>query len=462
MARRLRTVAAGLLSLALGAVAPPAPAAPTQPDLTTRAERAALDLSAYTVRDPKAGYFDVAARRAWLRDVTSPILRQETERLALGMSCRAAMEQPVLNTAFALPSFYLHPETWDLASEPFFTFEDTVSHLAGHYVVTGDPYFADCLIDYLDRWAREDGFMNFVFDGDRLQAWFAVESSLFAAGFAVMAVEPHAETARPAALRRVLDWLNRAAQRHLSFRTDGASCCNNHFYRRALYATVIGILTGDDGLFRYGVSAVYSALQEAGPDGSLPREMKRQSRKIHYQNFATMYLVTIMQLVARQGYPIFDLRVDGRTIHDVVGFTLDILSDPISFQEKTGVVQNLWFMEDPQYFGWMEIYGARFPSQRISRFLRQRRPIYNRSAGGYLTLYLYRPSADEEETEVATLASGSFRFNEEYCEKHPKWRDERDTSWRIACESRLHGLRMGLDAESGVPDSLLDDPEPGR
>lgn len=426
-------------------------------NLVSPEDREDFDLSAYTVTDPGAGYFDVRERRAWLEQQESPLIRQEIEKLKLGSSCKSLVDLPVLNDRFALPGFYPQPESWRLASEPFFKFEDSVSKLAGRYVVTGDQYYVDCMVDFLKRWAEEGGFMNFEYKPIRPQAWFAVEASLFAAGFSYSVVREDARATRPEDAQIVEDWLKAASKRHAGFHTIALSCCNNHFYRRGVHATVIGIATDDDDLLRFGVSAIYSALHEMNPDGSLPREMLRGSRRIHYQNYAALYLVFIAELLERQGYPIYDLTVDGRSLHTIVDYTLDALDDPAAYERELGETQDLWFMDDPQYFAWLEVYGARFPSDRIDRIVRSRRPIYNRSAGGYVTLYFYQPSATEQETEIATLADRSFRIRNDYCAKHPQWRENRDTAWRVQCEQRLHELQEGKNADLGVPDPKLID-----
>ncbi len=425
--------------------------------LVTPEDRAAFDLSGYTVTDPSAGYFDVAERRRWLQQQDSALIRQEIEKLRIGSSCRSLKDLPVLNDRFALPGFYPQPDSWRLAAEPFFKFEDAVSKLAGRYVVTGDPYYADCIADFLGRWADEEGFLHFEYKPITPQAWFAVESSLFAAGFSYAIVRQEIRGSRPAAAAKIEDWLKAASKRHAGFHTVALSCCNNHFYRRGLHASVIGIATDDDELLRFGVSAIYSALHEMNPDGSLPREMLRGSRRIHYQNYATLYLVFIAELLERQGYPIYEMEVDGQSLHTLVDYTLDALDDPEAYEAELGEAQDLWFMDDPQYFAWMELYGARFPSDRVDRIVRTRRPIYNRSAGGFMTLYFYHPDASEQETEIATLADRSFRLRDDYCAKHPQWRDRRDTAWRVKCEQRLHELQEGKNAELGVPDPKLID-----
>lgn len=64
-----------------------------------------------------------------------------------------------------------------------------------------------------------------------------------------------------AVIAEIDKWMVMVAKRHMSYKggADG-SCCNNHFYRRAVYAAIIGVLNKDDDLFRFGISAIYSAL----------------------------------------------------------------------------------------------------------------------------------------------------------------------------------------------------------
>jgi poly(beta-D-mannuronate) lyase len=43
----------------------------------------------------------------------------------------------------------------------------------------------------------------------------------------------------------------------------------------------------------------------------------------------------------------------------------------------------------------MEIYLSRFADPRIERWLTPHRPAFNRSAGGYLTLFFWDPDRHE-------------------------------------------------------------------
>jgi poly(beta-D-mannuronate) lyase len=376
------------MALAAAVVVLPPPA--VAQDLFTVEERQALDLDRYVVVDPSAGYFDVAARQAWLQATGEPILRHAIDRLRIEVGCRDKLAMPVIDHELRLPSFYEDQEAWREAIRPLFAFEDAVSHLAGAFVATGDRYFADCLLNLLGKWAAADALTEFHYTPEEPQAWFNVEDMLFAAGLAYAVVRDQVP-GRAADKLRIDAWLERAARNHLAIPGGPSSCCNNHFYRRALYATVIGIMGADDDLFRVGVKALMSALHEMGPSGELPREMAREGRAVHYQNYALLYLVPIAQLIERQGYAAYELRIDGRSLRDAVAFAMDILENPAEVADLVSPDQELGFIEDDQYFAWMEIYLSRFADPRLERWIAPRRPLYSRSAGGHLTLFFWDP-----------------------------------------------------------------------
>ncbi|MGQ7249846.1 alginate lyase family protein [Halomonas sp. V046] len=361
----------------------------------TLEERGELDLSAYRVTDTDASYFDVEARMSELGGTDNSILLQERDKLENGPSCQQLLSLAPITTRLRIPGYYPSPKEWELASEPLFQFEDSVSMLAGSYVATGDDYYAECLVSFLDRWAQDDALTDFHYDPMEPQAWFATESMIFAAGMAYSLVRPDID-GQQEERQRIETWLNDLAHKHVAIPGQpGNSCCNNHFYRRALYASIIGVVTEDDELFRFGVSAIYSALSDMTDEGAFPLEVARGRRATHYQNYALLYLITNMQVIARQGYSIFDLEVNGHRIHDAVDFALTIFEDPTQLGDMAPHEQYTGFLKDNQYFAWMEIYQRRFDEPRISDFLAQVRPVYNRSAGGYATLYFMQPDAQD-------------------------------------------------------------------
>ncbi|WP_295038823.1 alginate lyase family protein [Salinicola sp.] len=413
-----------VLLLGLAAIGPPPSTQaaeathdkPSQPSQTSQAsrtmsyaERQKLDLSEYMVTDPEASYFDVQARMALLKRTDNDLLQYNRDQLMHGPSCRQELSKPTLDSVIRIPGYYPQPKAWELASEPLFDFEDTVSNLAGAYVASGDYYYADCLVRFLDKWATHDALSRFYYDRLEPQGWYSTESMMFAAAMAYSIVRPVVADKHPEAIERINHWLNALAHKHSAIQGGEPSCCNNHFYRRALYASMIGVLTNDDELFQFGISAIYSALHDLTPRGALPHEMARGRRASHYQNYALLYLVNIMQVAYRQGYDLFDFEYRGHTLDDAVQFALDTFDDPAALGNLATHAQYYGFLDDEQYLAWMEIYLSHRDDDRVAHYVSQKRPVDNRSAGGYVTFYFMDPQAqpralpEPERTELAAF-----------------------------------------------------------
>jgi poly(beta-D-mannuronate) lyase len=342
-----------------------------------------FDLAAYRVTDRDGGLFDVHARAALLQTTGDPTLRQAIEA-ALAAPCEFTDPSTVTYVG-QIPRFYHDRDAWWEATRDLHAIETEVARLAAVFLASGDRAHADRLVDLFATWADEDALTRFRYTPDEPQAWYTLEATLFAIGLSYAVVRPFAHDRDKAGIEA---WLARASRTHLAVDRQQ---WNNHYYRRALHAASIGVVAGDDELFRFGVSAVHNALAELQPDGAFPREVARGARALHYQNYALLYLVPIMQLAARQGYPLWDLAPAGRTIHDAVEATLELLADPGLMRRHTQRPQDLSFMEQAQYFAWMEIFYALFRDARVEEVVRPHRPVWSRSSIGAATLYFYEP-----------------------------------------------------------------------
>jgi len=352
------------------------------------------DTSGYTVTDPLAGYFDVDGRRDALSRTRDPMLLDWIDRHRMGESCQAAMALPVLDHTIILPGFYVDNASWRRMVEVFLAFEDTMSGLAAAEVVIGDGYHANCIVDVLLNWARADALLDFDYSTEDRQAWYTTESTMFSASLALMAVRPAVAESRADDLGEVDAWLLEFARLHSGISgLPATSCCNNHLYRRAVYAMSIGIMTEDEALFGYAVRAFLGALWQAEDDGHLPFEIIRGRRAVHYQNFAVMYLVMIAEMMERQGIAAYEIEVDGVRLQHLIDVALDMLLDPVLVQ-RYGVFdeQILPHEGDGQFLVWLEPYFARTGDPRAAVLMDGRRPFYNRSLGGYLSLYFMAPS----------------------------------------------------------------------
>lgn len=352
-------------------------------------ERDGLDLSAYHVTDTRAGLFDLAQRRAELARATSPILVKQIAAVRRLDLCPASRQLPLVDGKKVIPPFYEDRDGWRQGAAAFQDFEELVGKLAGQQVVAPQSGAGTCLIDLLRRWADAKAFLDITFEISGLQTWFQTESSLYAAASAYSVVRDDIP-GRDADKRAIEAWLVAAANNHLRYRGEEyGTCCNNHFYRRGLYALTIGILAEDDHLFRIGISAIYSALSDTGSEGALRLEMMRKEFSAKYQVYAVMHLALIARIAARQGYDLFALEAYGHKLSDVVDFAVANLLRPESAADAARTPrQETSFLDDKQYFAWLELIAG-LPQWRDAAhtLLAGKRPAFNRALGGYLSLY---------------------------------------------------------------------------
>lgn len=368
----------------------------------------------YTVRDPMAGYFDHAERRAILRGSTNPVIRKARRRIEQRVpDCDRALAIPIQDQFIDLPSFYGDRSNWNRAVAPFRDFEDAVSNLAAANLVATHTRYADCLVTLLLNWARREALFEFTYDSKQKQGWYQVESTLFAIGFAIAAVRPDVPH-RESELAFIHAWLVRVARKHFDKKGEPeGTCCNNHYYRRAVYAAIIGVIARNDQLFQDGVGAIYSALTHATTEGALPLEMKRGELAAHYQNYAVMYLAMIANIAERQGYPMWSLEIEGRTLHSLIAVNNRIIADPNYVKRFSRVNEvSLKYRKDNQYFSWFEMYLARFQNPQMEAWIADRRPLYNRSLGGHMTAYFYPATAAGAGTARANRPKRQPRFVE--------------------------------------------------
>jgi poly(beta-D-mannuronate) lyase len=326
----------------------------------------------FVVRDPDASFVDLAARRRELGPRGLDTLRQ---LLPPPTAC-GPNERPAPPTGqMRLPRYYLNvmsgpvDPTYEAAERPYAALWSAVSLRASRYAAFGKPDDARCVLDMLDDWARAGALLDYS-RRESPQAWYMVEWAASASGLALSMVrgEPSLPPERRAA---VIAWLVQVASKQIGEPSDPISCCNNHAAWRGLMAAAIGIVARDDALFDYGVRRFLRMLDQIAPDGSLPLEMIRRERALHYQNYAILPMVGIAELALRQGYDLYTARSgSGRGLQDAVRFLLAGLADPAPVAQFAGVPQELRYLRPGHRdLAWMEAYRRRFPSPAFDRHL---------------------------------------------------------------------------------------------
>jgi poly(beta-D-mannuronate) lyase len=348
---------------------------------------AADDFAAYRVTDPNASFFAVDQRRngVWPASQTANQTASLATPLAEAHCPEESLARPI-DYFVTIPAFYQDRDGWRQASQPFFAFESQATGFAAAYARTGEPVHAHCLLDLLSSWADRRALLAFDYEGNHGQAWYAIQWAAATAGLAYSIVrsEPSLSSRRR---RAVEAWLTAVVTKQIGYPGNPISCCNNHRYWRGLEAAIVGVVTGNDRLFQYGIRAYRAALTSMNPDGSLPHEMDRGKRALHYQNFAILPLIFIAEIAARQGYDLYGMAIDGRDIHLAVGFLLRAIEDPAGLSRHTSDKQDVGFIDRRDELNWLEPYHRRFPGTETAQWLPRLRPLSHNWTGGPSTLY---------------------------------------------------------------------------
>jgi poly(beta-D-mannuronate) lyase len=158
---------------------------------------------------------------------------------------------------------------------------------------------------------------------------------------------------------------------------------NNHLYWAGLNAVSTGATVNDNALFQWGMAAYYAAVKEITNEGTLPKEMARGTKALHYMNYATIPLVYMAEIASMNGVDLWS--TSNNRLQLVIDRVLTGLEDPTWFNQKTGFTQDtskIW----GEPLAWMEPYYRRTHDARVEKYLRKYRPFYATNPMGTASL----------------------------------------------------------------------------
>lgn len=163
---------------------------------------------------------------------------------------------------------------------------------------------------------------------------------------------------------------------------------NNHDYWAGVAVASAGIAANDGALYDWGIATYKTGVDQIQSDGTLPLEMKRGTRALHYHLFAIEPLVILAEIGRANGQDLYAM--DGGAIARLAQRCVSGIADPSFFTRQSGVAQDI----KPggklrvDEIAWMEPYQARFPTPQMLAILQPYRPvIYSRLGGNLTQLY---------------------------------------------------------------------------
>ncbi len=341
--------------------------------------------------NPGAAFLDVPARQHTLATTTNPLLLAAIESLP---SCVATPAIPAPPTPMDIPHHYMSGSSGPInpaeaiATRPYTAFEHRITAGMNQYVATNNHAESACALTQLDTWAQAHALLDYP---PRSQSWYQVEWTLGSAAIttSVLVNDP---TLDPAALHRVITWLDAVSRKDLTF--ERPEDMNNHHYWRALAATATGVVASDDKLFHYGITAYKDAIKEIDPAGAFPREMARHENAIHYQGFALEPLILIAEFASRQNIDLYAYQSHHRTLRDAILFYGRAVADPSLVKPYTSDTQKIDFHAND--FAAFNFYTARFGSEGLPPAILTalQQPTTDTRIGGNTTILAASPASN--------------------------------------------------------------------
>lgn len=263
-------------------------------------------------------------------------------------------------------------------------FENALIRITNDYIREGsvDEKKAQCALDWLYYWARKDALQGKVNDtGEAVRQWTLASLS---SAYAQIAHEKDLDLEKR---KVVVRWLRQTAWAVVHTYPDDTEIKrkqNNHLYWAAWAVGNTGMALNDPKLFDWAIGKARFALSQIAPDGTLPLELARGPKAIHYHHFAAIPLVMLAEGGLRNGINLYE-ESNGR-LHRLIKRVLGGMDDMSYFEEVSGFEQDTMETFDGAMLAWMEVYHSRFPTSFTRKWIDKYSPLFLRRTGGDMSL----------------------------------------------------------------------------
>lgn len=268
----------------------------------------------------------------------------------------------------------LHQQNKD-ATAPLDRYAADVAHMSDDYLRSGDPAAAQCTLNWLGAWADEGAMLGQMIRVNNDQSFYMRQWMLDAVAMAYLKVHDQAD---PQQRARIDPWLQQLARANLAYWDNPKRRRNNHYYWSGLGVLATGLVTDDQTLWQAGHAAFQKGIDDI-QDGSLPLEMARGQRALHYHDYALTPLVMMAELARLRGQDWYARR--DHAIDRLARRVIEGSKDPAWFNQQTGVAQL-----PLQASGWVEFYRLRSSDGGLFDAAHARGPFHSPRLGGDLTL----------------------------------------------------------------------------
>jgi poly(beta-D-mannuronate) lyase len=211
---------------------------------------------------------------------------------------------------------------------------------------------ADCALAWLTAWARGDAWLGLM---STRQAEYQRKWDLAGAALAYLKVRRFATADQRAIIE---PWLVRFADVCRAFFDDPERKRNNHWYWLGVGLGAVGLAADSPKHWDMARDIMRDAVRDIRPDGTLPHELEREGKALHYHVFSVTPLVAMAEMATAKGEDWYAM--GDNALHRLIEVTDRGLSDLRVFETLTHHPQ------DPKTSagsGWKGMYATRFPAR---------------------------------------------------------------------------------------------------
>jgi poly(beta-D-mannuronate) lyase len=271
-------------------------------------------------------------------------------------------------------SSVIDPVKWKAYAEssgPYKKLGDEAVAAADAYRTTGSRAAASCVLKLLNT-AAADG----VFTGkmSSRQAYYVQGSVIGALAIAYLKIRVSG-VLQPAEKASLVSWMKTVARQSIDFyeaarSKPGGEAGNNHLYWAGVEVAAIAIAADDRSMFNWAMETYINGVKQITPEGTLPLEMRRGQRALHYHLYALAPLVYLAEFGKDNGLDLF--AEDNFALKRLVDRSIAGLRGSGYFDRETGIPQDT--PKGPptaEQISWAKVYVHNFPNPEISSLIAQ-------------------------------------------------------------------------------------------
>ncbi|MGH9598255.1 MAG: alginate lyase family protein [Terracidiphilus sp.] len=279
----------------------------------------------------------------------------------------------------------IDPVKWKAYAEssgPVKNLGNLAVNAADAFQATGSRQAAECVLK-LEKTAATDQALTGKMSSN--QAYFVQGWVVGALAIALLKVRDSG-VIDSADMKLISGWMKTVSRQTMEYydRRDAASPGgngNNHLYWAGVQVGAVAIAANDRKLFDWAIAAYRNGIRQITPAGTLPEEMRRGQRALHYHLYAAAPLVYIAEFGEDNGIDLY--AQDNYALKRLVNLSIAGLDGSGYFDKATGIKQDL--PDGPpsaEAIGWAQVYVYRFPDPAISRLLSEAHSLGYMYLGG--------------------------------------------------------------------------------